>query len=340
MRLSIAPYRLRFNHPFGTAHGLRDGTDSVFIRLEEDGHTGYGEATLPPYLHGTQASVIEEFRAVDPAVQLHAIEHGNEAFPGSMSPPARAALSTAYYDLTARQQDVSVSTLLASRLAKSTARARTMVTLGHSVLSEIPSKLIELPWSSILKVKLGSDHDQETLKAVLEQDDRPLFLDANQGWDTVEEAIASVELVGPARFIGLEQPFPADRWELHRYLRTRGVDRIVGDESIQDMADLERAAGVFSGVNVKLMKCGGLDRAVSLIARARELGISVMLGSMSESSLGCGAMAQLAGWADLLDLDGPWLVSNDPFEGLRMDRGELIVEDPVGIGTRPKAGYL
>ncbi len=341
MRLSIAPYRLLFKHPFGTAHGLRDGTDSVFVRLDDGGYTGYGEATLPPYLPETQVGVIEEFRALEGGVQLRALMEGDEEPNKHLSTPARAALSTAYYDLISRQQNANVSTLL---IGKTTTLpetpARVMVTLGHSAIAEIPSKLRELPPSSILKVKLGSDHDRATLEAVLKYDDRPLFLDANQGWHSTREATAAVELVGSARCVGLEQPFAKDRLDLHQELRDRGIGDLFGDESIQDLDDLERAADVFTGVNIKLMKCGGLDRAATMIRRARDLGLAVMLGSMSESSLGCGAMAQLAGWADLLDLDGPWLVANDPFTGLRMNRGNLVLEDPVGVGVRPLAAFL
>ena len=209
-----------------------------------------------------------------------------------------------------------------------------MMTLGHSRLDEIPAKLRELPPSDILKVKLGADQDLEILNAVLRADERPLFLDANQGWTTVAQALAAVDLVGRDRLAGLEQPFAKDRFDLHKELMHQGVARLFADESMQDLRDLERVSAAFSGVNIKLMKCGGLDRAVELIERARELGLGVMLGSMSESSLGCGAMAQLGRFADLIDLDGPWLISNDPFTGLTLEDGRLAHEEVSGIGVR------
>ena len=214
-----------------------------------------------------------------------------------------------------------------------------MVTLGHTDPSEIASKLKELPNSKLLKVKLGSHFDKAALEALLDLDDRPFFLDANQGWSSVEQALEAIALVGVSRVRGIEQPFPKDRWDLHRELKRRTEVPVFGDESIQDLADLEQAAEAFSGVNLKLMKCGGLDRALKMARRAKELGLEVMLGSMSESTLGCGAMAALNGRADLADLDGPWLIQNDPFQGLSMINGELKVSEGYGIGVRPRNGF-
>ncbi len=212
-----------------------------------------------------------------------------------------------------------------------------MVTLGHSQLGDIPLKLKELPETGLLKVKLGSLDDEGTLGLVKSMDDRPLFLDANQGWTGVDQAMRAIETAGEDRVIGLEQPFAKDRWDLHAHLRKLTKVPIYADESIQGKADLERATESFDGVNLKLMKCGGLDIANEMASRARELGLKVMLGSMSESSLGCGAMAQLAGMANLLDLDGPWLIKNDPFQGLRMEDGRLVADGIVGTGIELKS---
>jgi len=213
-----------------------------------------------------------------------------------------------------------------------------MVTLGHSLLNHISLKLSEMPRSSCLKVKLGSLADKATLKAVKELDQRPLFLDANQGWTSVVQALDAIAIAGEGDVVGLEQPFAKERWDLHAELRNVTAVPIYGDESIQGVADLERATEAFDGVNLKLMKCGGLDSAAAMAKRARELGLKVMLGSMSESSLGCGAMAQLAGSADLLDLDGPWLIKNDPFQGLRMEDGRLLIEGTTGVGIELRSG--
>lgn len=198
-----------------------------------------------------------------------------------------------------------------------------MVTLGHTEVVDIEAKLRELPVTKVLKVKLGAANDLLVLDAIKALDDRLLFLDANQGWDDLDQALAAYERAGAERVVGLEQPFAKNRWDLHKELRDRIPAPIFGDESIQGMSDLERAPEAFSGVNLKLMKCGGLDVAMEMADRARELGLKVMLGSMSESSLGCAAMATLQGQAEFVDLDGPWLIKNDPFQGMGMVQGRI-----------------
>lgn len=333
MQLSMARYRLRFIHPFGTAHGMRDGTDSVFLKVAEDGFCGYGEATLPPYLEFSQESVYESIRFF----WLNRVSgaEGDALFSGSdgLPPPARAAMEMCYNDLICNLKGVSYETFYGIQDV-GPGPAPCMVTIGHTSLTDIPLKIKELPNSDVLKVKLGSANDLHLVKALLELDDRPMFLDANQGWSTVSQALDVVAEVGVERLAGLEQPFEKTRWDLHAGLREQLTVPVYADESIQGMEDLERAAEVFGGVNLKLMKCGGLATALRMARRAKELGMKVMLGSMSESTLGCAAMASLQAMADLVDLDGPWLIANDPFEGLAMGKGGMVKRGRVGIGVR------
>lgn len=333
MQFALAKYRLLFHHPFGTAHGLRDGTDSVFVRLSENGIDGYGEATLPPYLAYSQHAVYEELEFFDLNL-IHSVIEGER---NHLSPPARAALSTAYYDLISKILSISISSHL-SIVGTQQVPGLTMVTVGHSTASDIALKLNELPPSSLLKVKLGSADDVQTLELIGSLDGRPIFLDANQGWTSVDQALKAIEVAGEDRVVGMEQPFGKDRWDLHVELRKLTKVPIYADESIQVLTDLERAPEAFDGVNLKLMKCGGLDRAIRMAMRAQEFGLKVMLGSMSESSLGCGAMAHLAGIADLVDLDGPWLIKNDPFEGLGLEDERLVLKGTIGVGVELRSG--
>ena len=336
MILSYAPYRLQFKHPFGTAHGIRTGTDAVFVRLEENGHVGYGEATLPPYLNDTLISVVQEFISIELNDLFNKLgedlPHRNETFPLSLSRPCRAALSTAYYDLKSKQLNVIAGSLVETK-GLSTTNGSAMVTLGYSDLGDIELKLSQLPISTILKVKLGSIRDPVTIRRVIDLDNRKLFLDANQGWQDVDQVLDLIELAGEDRIAGIEQPFGKDRWDLHAELSKLTRVPVFGDESIQGLHDPARARDVFNRVNIKLMKCGGIDRAAEIMIRARELDLLVMLGCMSESSLGCGAMAQLAPYSDLVDLDGPWLISNDPFTGLVMDGISMKCLGTTGLGV-------
>lgn len=335
IELAYAPYRLQFRHPFGTAHGLRTGTDSVFIRLRRGGIEGFGEATLPPYLDETVSTVIELLDGLDIEQWIKEVKSLSQGRTVDArwtgSPGTRAALMTAYYDLISKGKGISISTLFKAPEFQPKA-GLAMVTIGHSVIADIAQKINELPRTTVLKVKLGSPEDRQVLKEVIRLDDRQLFLDANQGWTSVAQAVELVELAGQERLAGIEQPFAKHRWDLHSELRNRIPLTVYGDESIQGFDDLERAAEAFGGVNIKLMKCGGLDVAHRMAVRASELGMRVMLGSMSESALGCGAMAQLGHLADVVDLDGPWLLANDPFEGLGLEQGRMRCAGPVGTG--------
>lgn len=248
-----------------------------------------------------------------------------------LSAPARAALHTAYIGLITREKECSISSYFGV-LDRVADPAVSLMTLGHTEPEDIPLILNDLPRTGGLKVKLGSPNDEATLRVVMDLGYRRLFLDTNQGWSQVDQALRIIDLVGAENVLGIEQPFPKDRWDLHEQLKDRTDVPVFADESVQGMADLERAPTAFDGVNLKLMKCGGLDRALEMSVRAREVGLQVMLGSMSESSLGCGTMAALAGIAHILDLDGPWLIANDPFVGMRVQHGRIFVEGTLGSG--------
>jgi len=336
VQFSYSRYRLRFKHPFGTAHGLRNGTDSVFVRVSAGGTNGYGEATLPPYLSETQDSVIQRIKQfVDQGpLELDTawaqLQKSDPFF--ADDPAARAALQMALGDLSIKTYKIEYQQHIEYQLNKPI----TLMTVGSGELRDLEAKLSETLSASAIKVKLGAPNDELAIKRIKNLDDRMLFLDSNQGLRTVEEALQRIRWAGEDRVLGMEQPFPKDRLDLHAALKARTTTAIYGDESIQDLADLDRCTGAFSGVNVKLMKCGGLDRAEELVAAARASGLNVMLGSMSESSLGCTAMARLADRADVVDLDGPWLLANDPFNGLDIRQGRLVLPDGPGLGAIPK----
>ncbi len=338
LEFAAAPFRLLFKHPFGTSHGLRDGTDSVFIRLSDGSHVGYGEVTLPPYLKEKPVDVFERLRTIakhtwlDPVQlldQLDAIGVFNEGGYG-----CRAGLHMAAIDLLGKQRHVSAKQLLGIKDRK---LPITLVTLGTTKATDIEQKISELPRSGALKVKVSGIEDQLTIARINELDDRRLFLDGNQGLADLEQAIALARAVGVDRLLGFEEPFAPGRPDLCSELAHRTGQVVYADESAQRAADIGSAAAWYGGVNLKLMKCGGLDQAMAGIQEAQQRRMKVMLGSMSESSLGCTAMAQLAGQADLVDLDGPWLLKNDPFKGLGMENGALTLKRGPGLGVTLEA---
>ncbi|MFZ1616325.1 MAG: enolase C-terminal domain-like protein [Flavobacteriales bacterium] len=337
LQISYAPYRLLFKHPFETSHGIREGTDSIFIRLEENGITGYGEVTLPPYLKEKPQDVVDQLLGTalagvnskeGLATHLNAPEAWNDHQQG-----CRAGLHMALTDLIGKEQQISIGQLLNIDNTKS---YRVLMTIGITPVPRVAEQLQELPKSDFLKVKMNGPGSIPMLREVLKNDQRPVFIDGNQGMLSVLEVLDVCRVAGE-RLVGLEQPFAVKDVVLQQELQRLLSVCIYGDEAIWGVNDLERTPGTFGGVNIKLMKCGGLDRAKAMTDLAAESGLKVMLGCMSESSLGCTAMAHLAGAADLLDLDGPSLIKNDPFEGMRMKNGKLVMPEAPGIGANLKA---
>lgn len=337
LRLSYCPYRLEFKHPFGTAHGVRTGTDSIFIKLEGDGVIGYGEVTLPPYLKEKPAEVIQHLERIGASGPITPeslqAQLDDPTWFGLDAPGCRAGLQMALSDWIARNKQITLNELLDTRNLK---QSLTIVTLGITPEAELAAKLAELPDSDALKLKVKDESAVGIIQIIRNIDKRLIFLDANQGLHSVETALSLAQAAGD-RLLGFEQPFPAAEKAMQDELQEQLQVAVYGDESIQNLIELENSVGRFKGVNIKLMKCGGLDLAKVMAERAVELGLKVMLGSMSESSLGCTAMAHLSGYADILDLDGPILIKNDPFEGMAMKHGKLVMPDQPGIGAVLKA---
>jgi L-Ala-D/L-Glu epimerase len=334
LQIGYCPYRLLFKRPFGTAHGLRDGTDALFLRLEENGICGYGEVTLPPYVKETIPEAIARIEGIakrglwSAGTLIAALDELLELNNGG--PGCRAAIHMALVDLIGKQHGMAASAVLG---ITGTREPVTLMTIGICNVNELEARLSEVPASGALKMKVGDPEASIRIERIMALDNRRLFLDGNQGFSTQEQVENLLALVGTDRLLGLEQPFPTALDSANRALGAL----VYGDESIQNANDLETSAVHFGGVNLKLMKCGGLDRAVAMASRARELGLSVMLGSMSESSLGCTAMAHLSRTADILDLDGPWLICNDPFIGLHMMEGRMVMPDWPGLGAELRA---
>lgn len=342
VRLSVRPYRLLFKRPFGTAHGVRTGTDSVFVRLDQDGVFGYGEATMPPYVAENQRTVLDRL-AVWSGLELSLPGDLHKALEQLSSwvteaPSARAALSMALIDLAGKLTGQPAWKLMGAPFPEPRPM---MMTLGICDPNEVPSLLADLPAVNVLKVKLNGDEDLARLREVLQHWRKALFLDVNQGWKTNAQALEVLEFIDGSEVLGIEQPYHKDDTEKSAWLQSRTGFAVFADESVQGPVDLGLRSAGFNGINVKLQKCGGPDVALSMAKTVKNQGKQTMLGSMSESSLGCTAAAHLGGLAALLDLDGPWLIQNDPFEGLGLQNGLSKLNDHPGFGARllPELGF-
>ncbi len=326
---------LKLRNPFRLSYGVSETRQAFWLRLPGD--EGWGEGTIPPY-YGVVDDAME-------AVWRAAAESGRElpddpteieAWVGGQGPaPARCALDLALYDRIARRHGLPLYELLGLPKPAPMPTSFTIAIDTPAAMARMAAENRHMP---IIKVKLGSDDDESRLKAIrAARPDARLRVDANAGW-SLQEAIYQVQALESYDLEMIEQPLPKDQIEAMGEVQTHTHLPLVADESVQTLQDVERlaAAGV-RGINLKLMKVGGLTLGLRILKRARELGLQVMLGCMVETSLGTTAMAHLAGLADWLDLDAPLLVSNDPFDGVTYSPTlDLSIPDRPGIGVQLK----
>lgn len=326
---------LKLRNPFRLSYGVSETRQAFWLRLPGD--EGWGEGTIPPY-YGVADDAME-------AVWRAAAESGRElpddpteieAWVGGQGPaPARCALDLALYDRIARRHGLPLYELLGLPKPAPMPTSFTIAIDTPEAMARMAAENRHMP---IIKVKLGSDDDESRLKAIrAARPDARLRVDANAGW-SLQEAIYQVQALESYDLEMIEQPLPKDQIEAMGEVQTHTHLPLVADESVQTLQDVERlaAAGV-RGINLKLMKVGGLTPGLRILKRARELGLQVMLGCMVETSLGTTAMAHLAGLADWLDLDAPLLVSNDPFDGVTYSPTlDLSIPDRPGIGVQLK----
>ncbi len=323
---------LELRHTFRLARGASDVRSNLVIELEEDGRVGLGEAA--PLAHYGQdwrsaANAVEamaerltDSRAFDSAAARAAV---------AGEPAAEAAIDMALRDLAGKRLGAPLWELMGID-PRST--PPTTFTIGLDTPEAVARKVREAGDFEVLKIKLGSEEDRAVLEAVRDETDRPVRVDANEGW-TLDEAKARLDWLAGMGVELVEQPLPADRLEESRELRRMSPLPIVADESVHRAADVPRLAEAFDGINIKLMKCGGLGEALRMIHVARAHGMKVMLGCMIESSLAVTAAAHLSPLVDWADLDGNLLVTNDPFTGVTVEGGRLVLPDGPGLGVVP-----
>jgi L-alanine-DL-glutamate epimerase-like enolase superfamily enzyme len=243
---------------------------------------------------------------------------------------AEAALDIALHDLAGQRMGVPLHALfgLDPRVGPETS-----FTIGMDTPEVVAQKVREASDYAYLKVKMGSDDDRAVLTAVRDVTDRPVRVDANEGWtiDSARERLPWLARMG-VEFV--EQPLPAAQLEETRALRRESPLPFFADESVHRASDIPRLAGAFDGINIKLMKCGGIGEALRMIAVARAHGMKVMLGCMIESSIAITAAAHLLPLVDAADLDGSVLLAHDPYFGAVMAGGRLVLPDAPGLGVR------
>ena len=333
-RLSWEAITLKLQHPFRLSTGVSTTRIAHWIRLEND--QGWGEGTIPPYYNVKDEDMWALWKEKS---------HSEIPFPdnpedipswvGEAGPaPARAALDLALYDRIGKDQNLPLHKLLHLPPPEPFSTAFTISIAEPDEMARIAAEHPEFP---VIKLKLGSEDDISRVAAVRKaRPDVKLYVDANAGWSP-EEAVRLVNDLTPYQIEMIEQPVSGADIEGLGFVQARTDIPIVADESLRTLADLEALAraGV-RGINLKLMKLGGLSPTLKVLQRGRELGFKIMLCCMAETSLGVTAMAHLAAWADWYDLDAPLLITNDPFEGIQYDHGKVSFPERPGIGIRKR----
>jgi L-alanine-DL-glutamate epimerase-like enolase superfamily enzyme len=208
----------------------------------------------------------------------------------------------------------------------------TSFTIGIDTPEVVRRKTADAAPYRIIKVKLGRDNDRELIETIRSVTDKPITVDANQGWTDRDEALRMSEWLAARGIVFIEQPMPKAQVDDTAWLRERSPLPLIADESVQRLADVAKARGVFDGINIKLMKCTGLREAHKMITLARALDLKVMLGCMTETSCAISAAAQLSPLVDWADLDGALLIKNDLFDGATIVDGRITLPDRPGIG--------
>ncbi|OZA56374.1 MAG: dipeptide epimerase [Sphingobacteriales bacterium 39-40-5] len=208
----------------------------------------------------------------------------------------------------------------------------TSYTLGIDTPEVLLQKIKEGENCHIIKVKLGRDNDKELINTIRSATDKPLYVDANQGWTDRQQGLDMVFWLHEQGVVLIEQPMAKDDPDSNAWITERSPVAIVGDESVQRFADVEKAKGVYHGINMKLMKSAGMHEGYRIIMKAKELGLKTMIGCMSETSCGTLAAAALAPLCDWADLDGPFLTSNNPYKDPEFKDGKWVLSDAPGLG--------
>jgi L-alanine-DL-glutamate epimerase-like enolase superfamily enzyme len=335
LSLNYYPAELKFRHPFSIAAGQRTGTKVVYVELNLNGHTGYGEAALPDYLPETQKTVMDFLSKV--RIEKFDLTKDTEStldFLFSFNPknyPAIAALDMAIYDWKGKILNKPLHVLW--NLNKNNC-PETAFTIGMDSPDMIIKKVKDAKDFNLLKVKLGGQTDKIIVQTIRYVTDKAICVDANQGWKDREFALDMIHWLKEQEAIFVEQPLPKNNLDDAQWLKEKSPLPVIADEAVQTLSDIEKISDAYHGINIKLMKCGGLNEAMKMIKRARELNLKVMIGCMSESSCGVSAAAQLAPLADWADLDGPLLISNDPFSGIKYINGKIVLSNLPGIGVK------
>ncbi len=332
IKISYKPYLLKNKYVFRIAGNARTSTPLMLVRVAYEDEFGYGEASMPSRYGESVGSATAFMQKVnlcqfcDPFSLEEILRYIDGIAPGNTA--IKAAIDIALHDLIGKLLAIPVRAYFG--LPKKD--LETSKTIGIDTAEIVAERVREANGFNILKIKLGEDNDEEIIGAVRENTPKPLYIDANQGWKSKEQALEKIYWLKEQNVVFVEQPLPKHNFDDQEWLAAHSPLPIVGDEGIQRYGDLKSASSYYHAINIKLMKCTGLREAYKMAVTAKMMGLRVMFGCMCETSCAIGALAQLGYLADWVDLDGNLGVVNDPFVAHRVKQGVIILNDQPGIG--------
>lgn len=333
MKISCRPFELALKHPFSISKFTRTSTPLLLLKIEHKGVTGYGEASMVPYMGESYESATTFLNLVDwDKIQypfdfkeiityLDSLAHGQ--------PAIKAAIDIALNDIQGKLLNKPCYEIYGADPAKMPV---TSYTIGIDTPEVIREKLKDAEAFKVIKVKLGRDNDQEIIETIRSMTSVPLYVDANQGWADKIKAIDLIYWLHNQGVVLIEQPMDKNNLDGNAWLTERSPIPLLADEAVQRLADMDQLKGAYHGINVKLMKSCGMYEGHQMILKARSFGMKVLIGCMSETScatLAAAALAPLCNWADL---DGPWLTKNNPFKDPVFENGKYILNNLPGLG--------
>ena len=333
MQLTLKSFELKLKHTFTISRESYDTQPTLIVELKDGEFLGYGEATSNPYYGITVSKMMADLETIRFIIESISDETP-EMFWANMylhlkeNMFALCALDLAYNDLYARKKGKKLYELWNYDIANN---PLSDYTIGIASIEKMIAKMQELPWP-IYKIKLGTKEDIKIISELRKHTDAIFRVDANCGW-TVEETINNAIELKKLGVEFIEQPMKADDWDAHKKVFQNSVLPIIADESCQVEADVLKCHHHFHGVNVKLVKCGGLTSARRMLLQARDLGMKTMVGCMTESSVGISAIAHLLPLLDYVDMDGAILLAEDIATGINLKDGVIEYSELNGTGV-------
>ncbi len=322
-------------HVFTIAGSSRTTTPIVITEISWDGYTGYGEASMPPYLGETQASVMEFLKKIDlsrfssPFHIQEILEYVDSVAINNTA--AKAAVDIALHDLVGKIIGQPWWKIWGFNPHKT---PNTSFTVGLDTEEVVKQKTHEAAPYKIIKVKLGRDEatDKMMINTIRSVTDKTIYIDANQGWRDKHYALDMIHWLNERKVTMIEQPMPKLWLDEAAWVTERSPLPVIADEACQRLTDVSKLKGAYHGINIKLMKCTGMREAREMISLAKALNMRLMIGCMTETSCAISAAAQLAPEMEWADLDGNLLISNDIFDGIKIVDGKITLFDKPGIG--------